>query len=64
MYLVGRTIADAKPVIGPFVPPTAVVWGDLVFSSRPPLAAWLHRRGVVFSVWAERHPRASQVLAR
>jgi hypothetical protein len=64
MYFVGRTIADARPVGGSFVPPTAVVWGNLVFSSRPPLAAWLHRRGVAYSVWAERHPRASQVLAR
>jgi hypothetical protein len=63
MYFVVRTIADARPVVS-FVPPTAVVWGDRVFSSRPPLAVWLHRRGVAYAVWAERHPRASQVLAR
>jgi hypothetical protein len=63
MYFVVRTIADARPLGGPFVPPTAVVWGDRVFSSQPPLAVWLHRRGVAYSVWAERHPPASQVLA-
>jgi hypothetical protein len=62
-YFVVRTMVDARPAARSFLPPAAVVWGDLVFSSRPPLAAWLHKRGVSYSVWAERHPRASQVLA-
>jgi hypothetical protein len=36
--------------------PTAVVWADRVFISRPELAAWLEARGSDYSVWAVRHP--------
>jgi hypothetical protein len=61
-FLVGREIADAKPVRGAFVPPTAVVWGNRVFSARRPLSVWLHYRGVAYTRWAERHPAASRVL--
>lgn len=62
-FLVGREIADAKPVRAAFIPPTAVVWGNRVFSGRRPLTVWLHYRGVAYTLWAERHPAASRVLA-
>jgi hypothetical protein len=62
-FLVGREIADAKPARSTFIPPTAVVWGNRVFSARPALAAWLHYRGVAYTHWAGLHPAASRVLA-
>ena len=63
-YLVGRTIAEATPAASSPVPPNAVVWGGRVFTSRPSLAVWLHRRGVAYVVWAGRHPHARRFLER
>jgi hypothetical protein len=62
-FLVGREIADAKPARGAFIPPTAVVWGNRVFSDRPALTRWLHYRGVAYTHWAQLHAAASRVLA-
>jgi hypothetical protein len=63
-YLVGRTIAKATPAASSPVPPTGIVWGGRVFTSRPSLAGWLHRRGVAFVVWGARHPHAQRLLER
>jgi len=63
-YLVGRQIADAKPVRGAFVPVTGIIWADRVFSEQRTLAAWLHYRGASYTVWAQRHQQASKVLQR
>jgi hypothetical protein len=63
-YLVGRTIAEATPAASSPVPPNAVVWGGRVFTSRPSLGVWLHRRGVAYVVWADRHPHARRFLER
>jgi hypothetical protein len=57
-YFVARTLQDATPVPAT-VAATSVIWADLVFPSRRPLAHWLHARGVAYSVWASRHPPAA-----
>lgn len=36
--------------------PTAIVWGDRVFTTRADLASWLRARGVRYETWARRHP--------
>jgi hypothetical protein len=63
-YLVGQTLANAKPAARSSLTSSGVVWGDRVFTSRGPLAAWLHFRGVAYVVWGRRHPLAWRTLER
>jgi hypothetical protein len=61
-YFVGRTLNDARPAAVSAVPPSGIVWGDLVFTSPWPMRRWLHVHGVAYSVWAGRHPTAAETL--
>jgi hypothetical protein len=36
--------------------PTAIVWGDRVFSSKSAFASWLRSTGVSYGEWARKHP--------
>ena len=63
-YTVARTIANAKPADRSPVMSSGVVWAERVFTSKPPLTAWLRRHGVAYSVWAGRHPVAGSALER
>jgi len=62
-YLVARKLQDAQPVPSA-VAAAGVIWGDRVFASRAPLAHWLRRRGVAYSVWASRHPPAASRIKK
>jgi hypothetical protein len=62
-YLVGKTLHNVRPVRSSAVA-RSIVWGDRVFLTRRTLGRWLLARGVAYSVWAERHPRASRRLPR
>lgn len=42
--------------------PTAIVWGDNVFSSRADLAAWLASRGATYGRWARLHPEGRAIV--
>jgi hypothetical protein len=47
------------------VPPvSAVPWGDRVFVGPVTLRRWLKYHGVAYSVWADRHPPADNLLQR
>ena len=61
---IAHTLKHVQPVRSKTPPLSAVVWGDLVFSSPGALAHWLKVRGVGYSVWAQRHPPADHVLKR
>src|SRR5215470_4267778 len=61
-YLLGRTLHDVRPVRSDAVA-RSVVWSDRVFLTQPELSRWLHQRGVAYSTWAERHPRAARGMA-
>lgn len=52
--------ANAGAATGPR--PSAIVWGNGVFSSRATLADWLKSRGASYNRWARRHPDARAVL--
>ena len=61
-FWVVRTLtATVKPqaTIGK---PTALAWGDRVFSSQAQLEAWLRERGISYSVWASRHRAALEIV--
>jgi hypothetical protein len=57
-----RTLSDAQPVVVKTAPPGAIVWGDLVFGSRAPLAQWLRAHGASYADWGPRHPAARAVV--
>jgi hypothetical protein len=57
-YLAAKTLADSAPV-NSHLAASSVIWADRVFVSQHALAAWLHSRGVGYTVWASRHPFAS-----
>jgi hypothetical protein len=59
-----RTLRHVKPVQSKVPPVSAVVWGDRVFIGPGGLSHWLKVRGVGYSVWAERHPPANNLLQR
>lgn len=62
-YYVVKTIHDAQPVNSP-VRPSSVYWGRLYFNTSRDLSRWLHRRGVAYAVWADRHPHAAARIGR
>ena len=59
-----HTLRHVKPVHAKQPPVSAVPWGDRVFVGPGSLAHWLKVRGVGYSVWAERHPPANNLLQR
>ena len=63
-YFVARTLQNVAPAANSPVRASAMVWGGRVFSDRQPLLQWLHARGVAYSVWGGRHPRARATLER
>jgi hypothetical protein len=42
--------------------PAAIIWGDRVFTDRPPLARWLRSRGASYAVWRRTHPIGSAIV--
>jgi hypothetical protein len=42
--------------------PTAIVWGDRVFSSKAAFSAWLRSYGVSYESWARKHPDGLRTL--
>jgi hypothetical protein len=64
-YSVVRTVSDVRRVsVGAVPTASAIAWGDRVFTTRLPLAAWLRHHGVAYVVWADRHPGVRQTIAR
>ena len=59
-----RTLRHVQPVRSKKPPVSAVVWGDRVFFGPGSLSHWLKVRGIGYSVWAERHPPADNLLQR
>ena len=59
-----RTLRHVKPVRSEVPPVSAIVWGDRVFFGPGSMKHWLKVRGVAYSVWAERHPPADNLLQR
>lgn len=59
---VARTLTEAKPVKVAGPPPSAIVWGDRVFSTSNQLRAWLDSRGMSYRGWAQRHPAAVRIV--
>jgi hypothetical protein len=59
-----NTMRNPKPVHVTKPPKSAIVWGDRVFLGPGSLSHWLKVRGVGYSVWAERHPPANNLLQR
>lgn len=59
---VARTLTEAKPVNVAGPPPSAIVWGDRVFSSSNQLRDWLDSRGMSYRGWAQRHPAAVRIV--
>src|SRR5262245_56213998 len=62
--VIAHTLKHAQPVRSNEPPVSGVVWGDRVFVGPGSLAHWLKVRGIGYSVWAERHPPANDVLQR
>ena len=71
----GKIVVTALPVIAgllvfaapgrtaaPGPPPSAIVWGDGVFSNRTAIADWLSSRGASYGRWARLHPAARDVV--
>jgi hypothetical protein len=59
-----NTMRHVKPVKATAPPVSAVPWGDRVFFGPGTLHHWLKVHGIAYSVWAERHPPADNVLQR
>jgi hypothetical protein len=59
-----NTMRDPKPLHPTKPPKSAIVWGDRVFVGPGSLAHWLKVRGIGYSVWADRHPPANNLLQR
>jgi hypothetical protein len=59
-----QKMRHASPVPVPKGPPfpSAIVWGDHVFSSRTEFARWLHSKGASYSHWRKRFPSEAAVL--
>jgi 4-amino-4-deoxy-L-arabinose transferase-like glycosyltransferase len=57
-YYVVREFQNAEPINSP-LPAGSVLWGTNYFNTPRELSRWLHYRGVAYSVWATRHPRAA-----
>ena len=55
---VAQTIRTAEPASVQAPGPTAVAWGDRVFTSRKQLEVWLEARGLSYRAWAHNHPAA------
>jgi hypothetical protein len=60
--VVARTLTHAKPVHVAGSRPSAIVWGDRVFSSRAQLAGWLTARGGSYRHWSALHPVARSTV--
>ena len=64
VVLLGIVRAFKTPPSRSTVPkPSAIVWGNRVFSSDRALAYWLGERGASYQSWAERHTAASRVIS-
>ena len=64
VVLLGIVHAFKTPPSRATVPkPSAIVWGNRVFSSDRALAYWLGERGASYQSWAERHTAASRVIS-
>jgi hypothetical protein len=59
-----NTMRHVKPVKATTPPVSAVPWGDRVFFGPGTLHHWLKVHGIAYSVWAERHPPADNLLQR
>jgi hypothetical protein len=57
-----RQIRNARPAAVPRTLPTALIWGDRVFTSRAALEFWLRSRGASYSTWAHLHGDATKVF--
>ena len=55
------TLSNSRPVTSS-LKATSVVWGDLVFQSRPDLTHWLHAHGATYVRWGTNHPAARDRL--
>jgi hypothetical protein len=59
----GERIVGTDPVKSS-IEPTAFVWADRVFSSKPAFDSWLRSRGSTYVQWATRHPAAAATVER
>jgi hypothetical protein len=59
---VARQLSNPPAPVQSALHPTAVFWGDRVFTSAAELRAWLHARGVSYDAWANAHPDESAVF--
>jgi hypothetical protein len=60
-WLVVAQLRDAAPVSSP-ARPSAIVWGDRVFTSKGALASWLRAHGVDYGRWSSTHPAALRIV--
>jgi hypothetical protein len=56
-----RTVDSSPPPVQ--VRPQAVVWANLVFTRRTPLASWLEAHDRSYAEWARKHGHAARRLA-
>lgn len=59
---IAKTLKHVKPVTAKAPPVSAVVWGDRVYFTPPPLARWLKQHGWSYTAWAHRHAPANHLL--
>jgi hypothetical protein len=59
---VADTLQHAHPPAQNGAHPTAIVWGDRVFSDRAALARWLAERDHSYREWKRLHPAAAAIL--
>ena len=57
-----RQIRNARPAPVSRTLPTALIWGDRVFTSRAALEFWLRSRGASYSTWAHLHGDATKAF--
>jgi hypothetical protein len=59
---VAHVLRSGEPVGSTSLRPTAVVWGNRVFTDRSSIEAWLRVRGVAYPVWAKRNPSLAATI--
>jgi hypothetical protein len=60
---IARVLTSGTPIAThQTVAPSSFVWGGRVFSKKKAVDAWLHSRGIDYSVWAGRHPDAARII--
>ncbi len=56
-----QSLTNPKPTVAQ-TRPQAFVWGDRVFETRAQMTQWLHRYGISYEAWAQKHPAAVGIM--